>query len=378
MSIPPNLTRLPVTALALVLTIAACDTQQPTAPVTSGTRADVTPMPAQTVIVSGLHYPRGMTFDAVGNIYVAEAGTPQGNTISTVGQCEQVPAPIGPYRGGATGRISRIGKDGTRTTISDGIVSSITGTGAVTGVADVAIIGERLYALLEAGCSHGHLNDPSAIVRVRKDGSRVRVADLSAWIKAHPTANPEPDDFEPDGSWYNMIAREGTLILVEANQGNLLSASGDPLRITRIADVSATQGHVVPTTVAPIRNDYLVGELTPFPAVPGASHLLRFGRTGDVHDVASGFTAVLGVVRDAAENTYVLESFTCAGMEPCFPSPGSGRVTRLSPDGTRTVIATGLSFATSLRMGSDGALYVSNFGYGPPNQGQIIRIPLGG
>lgn len=377
MPIPPHLTRLHVTALALVVSIAACDTQ-PTAPAAPSTRADVAPMPTQTVIVSGLHYPRGMTFDAGGNIYVAEAGTPQGNTISTVGQCQQVPAPIGPNLGGATGRISRVGMDGSRTTISDGIASAVDAMGDVTGVADVAIIGERLYALIGAGCSHGHPNDPSAIVRVRKDGSRVRLADLSAWIKAHPTAQPEADDFEPDGSWYAMVARDRTLILVEANQGNLLSASGDPLQITRIADVSASQGHVVPTTVALVRNDYLVGELTPFPAVPGASHLLRFGRGGDVHDVASGFTAVLGVVRDAAENTYVLESFTCAGMEPCFPSPGSGRVTRLAPNGTRTVIATGLSFATSLRMGPDGALYVSNFGYGPPNQGQIIRIPLGG
>ena len=50
------------------------------------------------------------------------------------------------------------------------------------------------------------------------------------------------------------------------------------------------------------------------------------------------------------------------------------RVTRVAPDGTRTVLATGLSFATSLRMGPDGALYVSNFGFGPPGLGEIVRI----
>ena len=38
------------------------------------------------------------------------------------------------------------------------------------------------------------------------------------------------------------------------------------------------------------------------------------------------------------------------------------------------MIATGLSFATSLRLGPDGALYVSNFGFGPPAMGQIVRI----
>jgi hypothetical protein len=44
------------------------------------------------------------------------------------------------------------------------------------------------------------------------------------------------------------------------------------------------------------------------------------------------------------------------------------------PDGARDVVADGLSFATALRMGPDGALYVSNFGYGPPGRGQILRI----
>ena len=48
-----------------------------------------------TVIVSGLEFPRGFTFGRDGAIYVAEAGTPAGNTFSTAGQCQQVPAPVG-------------------------------------------------------------------------------------------------------------------------------------------------------------------------------------------------------------------------------------------------------------------------------------------
>ena len=31
------------------------------------------------------------------------------------------------------------------------------------------------------------------------------VANLSAYQKANPVADPEPDDFEPDGTWYRMI-----------------------------------------------------------------------------------------------------------------------------------------------------------------------------
>jgi hypothetical protein len=49
----------------------------------------------------------------------------------------------------------------------------------------------------------------------------------------------------------------------------------------------------------------------------------------------------------------------------------------VAEDGTRTVIADGLTFPTSLRFGPDGALYVSNRGFGVPlGTGEILRISL--
>lgn len=372
----PLLTRLPHAALTLVVALAACDRSAITDPVAPTAQQALATMPTQTVIASGLWYPRGFTFGERGTIYVAEAGVPQGNTISTVGQCQQVPDPIGPNLGGATGRISRIEMNGTRTTITSGVASAVDAMGDVTGLADLAFMNGKLYALLGAGCSHGHKNDPSAILWIRPDGTRPRVVNLSAWIKSHPTANPEPDDFEPDGSWYSMVAQGSTLYVTEANQGNLLAISGNPMQVTRLADVSATEGHVVPTALLLHNNDIVVGELTPFPAVPGGSSLLRYGIAGQLRGRTPGFTAVLGFALDGQGNQYVLESFTCPDANPCFPSPGSGDVVKIAHDGTRSVIATGLSFATALRLGPDGNLYVANFGYGPPMQGQIIRIAL--
>jgi len=370
------LAALPLAALALVVSLGACDRTSITDPVAPSSEKSPAAMPTQRVIARGLLYPRGFTFDQSGAIVVAEAGTPEGNTISTVGQCEQVPAPIGPNLGGSTGRISRIDMSGTRTTIADHLASALDAGGDVTGVADVAYMHGQLYALLGAGCSHGHPHDPSAILWVRSDGSRTRLVDLSAWVMSHPTAHPSAGDFEPDGSWYAMTAYGNALYLVEANQGNLLSASGNPMQITRLADVSATEGHAVPTSLDIYRNDIVVGELTPFPALPGGSNLLRYGISGHLNGRLPGFTAVLGVARDAQFNHYVLESFTCPTSTPCFPSPGSGDVVRVAPDGTRTVIATGFSFATALRTGPDGNLYVANFGYGPPGMGEIVQIAL--
>src|SRR5689334_8711434 len=79
-----------------------------------------------TVVASGLEGPRGLTFGPDGNLYVAEAGL--GGENSTVGQCDQVPGPVGPYRGGPTARISMIQPDGTRTTVADHLPSGVDST----------------------------------------------------------------------------------------------------------------------------------------------------------------------------------------------------------------------------------------------------------
>jgi hypothetical protein len=324
------------------------------------------------VIASGLLFPRGITFDNKGVLYVAEAGTIPGNTISTAGLCPQVVPPVGPRLGGATSRISRI-EGGTRTTVASGLPSNLNAMGAVEGVADLAFVGKKLYAIISGGCSRGLVDSPGGVYRI-EDGGWTLEANISAFVRANPVANPRPQDFEPDGDPYSMVAAGGVLYVAEANSGQLLQIKPNSGRIERVADVSATQGHVVPTAVAISRGDILVGELRPFPAIPGTAEILRYSRNGRLEGAIGGFTTILGVDTDNKGNIYVLEPFSCATAAPCFPNPGSGRVTRVAPDGTRTVLATGLSFATSLRLGPDGALYVSNFGFGPPGLGQIVRI----
>lgn len=329
-----------------------------------------------TVFATGLNNPRGLKFGPDGNLYVAEGGT--GGLNSTEGQCEQVIAPIGPYTGSQDGaRISMIDSEGVRMTWVDNLPSSQTSAaqGSLTsGVADVAFIGDTLYALIGgAGCSHGVENFPNGVIRVDPDGSWTMIADLSTFQKSHPVMNSEDEDFEPDGTWYSMTAVRGNLYAVEPNHGELDRITPDG-QVSRVVDISATQGHIVPTAMA-FHGNFYVGNLDTFPIVDGISKILKITPSGQVHVAVEGLTTVLGVAFDDQHRIYVLENTT--GGNP-FPTPGTGQVVRVGPSGELTVIASGLFLPTAMTFGPDGDLYVSNVGFGPPpvGLGEILKIDL--
>ncbi|HLK28410.1 MAG TPA: ScyD/ScyE family protein [Puia sp.] len=326
------------------------------------------------VFASGLNNPRGLKFGPDGNLYIAEGGI--GGTNSSAGLCDQVVPPIGPYTGSTTGaRILKISKSGAITTVADNLPSSQTNPGQgslVSGVGDIAFIGNTLYGVLAgAGCSHGVPTIPNGVVKVLPNKKWDLIADLSSFQKSNPVANPEPDDFEPDGTWYSMQSEGGDLYAVEPNHGEIdkIDRWG---HISRVSDISASQGHIVPTSMVFHNGDIYFGNLSTFP-ITGNSNVYKLSHNGTISIVASGFSMVTGIAFDAVGGLYVLESTT---NNP-FPTPGTGDVVRIDPSGARATLVSGLSVPTAMTFGPDNKLYISNLGYGaPPGAGEIWKVEI--
>jgi hypothetical protein len=366
------------------------------------------PAPVVEVFATGLDNPRGLQFGPDGKLYVSEAGS--GGTESTGDVCPelQIGPPFGPYVNGPTARISKIDRHGVRRTVIDGLPSGQSTVPDWQGVADVAFIDHRLFALVQGGgCSYGAKAFPKSIIEVdARTGKYRQIADLGAFRRAHPPSLPD-DDLEKEGVYFSLEAAFGRLYVVDVNAGQLLEVrldgriltdwssttqpsqlaapSASALAMPRIvADFTAQFGHIAPAALAQAGPVLIVGNIFELPIVDGASGLyvvaplIPFPPSIAAKQFVSGLTAVVDLAFDRHGRLYALEMGN--GQGSGFPDPEAGRVVRVHPNGKKEVVLAGLTFPTGMTFGRDGRLYISNKGFEIPSlgTGEILAVDLDG
>jgi hypothetical protein len=397
--------------VAALLLAAACTESPPvpTQPAAGPSLAAVSSGGGPTVYATGLTSPRNLKFGPDGLLYVSEGGI--GGDVNPTGlDADGRPCPPvdnmftvpGPYGSGYTGKVSRVLPDGHVETIASHLPSSHDGTNYVLGVTDVAFVpwdhddshadgedrdekpflarGQALYGLVEGGgCSRGLPRSPAGVVRINRDGSFRYVADISAWIRSHPNAVPQPPgpsgDEEPDGVPHMMITVGRQLYVVETNHNFLLEVNPRTGAIRTLADFSALLGEDVnPIVIEHRGSDFYVGD---FGTSGGAARLWKAGtvsgRPGPFSVVDATFNPIVGLAFGGAGNALVaLETFAIDNPY----APNTSRAVRRNADGSHTVTAAGLNFAIGLTRGPDGAFYASTTAYGLENDPNVPDVHL--
>ena len=100
--------------------------------------------------------------------------------------------------------------------------------------------------------------------------------------------------------------------------------------------------------------------------------IFQVAPAGALRVAAGGLSKVLGVAFDDRHRMYALEM--TVGQQ--FPAPGAGRIVRVERNGELRVVASGFAPPTAMTFGPDGNLYVSNWGFGPPGMGEILKVEV--
>jgi YVTN family beta-propeller protein len=350
------------------------------------------PLPAGcTVVASGLFNPRGIALDADGTLYIAEAGD-AGDEAVFASSGEGTPAATEPVTSyGLTGRISKVTPDGTQSVVAGGLPSYTFGT-EIVGPSGVAVAGGKLYVSVGGPGPLTAMAPPipnrdSVVAIDPATGALTTVADVGAYERS---TNPDPNAVDSNlggiaaganGLLYVADAGGNTVYTVDPASGTLsvlavVPGLPSPGGVANDRRSGKSEIDPVPTSVYPAPDgDLYVGLLSGAPFTPGSAKILHITPDGTVSDAATGLTMVVGVAVGADGTLYASQISENFLAQP----PALGSVVRIKADGTPETVVPGLLLPYGLAVVGDGSIYVAidaSAEPGTPPQGEVLHCTV--
>jgi plastocyanin/sugar lactone lactonase YvrE len=276
---------------------------------------------------------------------------------------------IGPI--GTNARVSRISVGGQREDVVTGLPNvGLYGGIEMLGAAGTVFLDGALYEV-----AAGHITVSPAVSRILPDGRLERVADLGAYNRAHPVAR-DNGDAVPMGNPFGVIALGGNLYITDGNYNRIFKVTPQGAISTLIdfpGDPTTTGGAVAPD------GSLYIAQFGVAPYSPGSGRIDRVTLDGTITPgIVSNLTTPIHAAFTLGGTLFVLQFAAQFNATRLRYMPSGGAVLRVNPDGTTSEVVTGLMFPTAMTFGPDGALYVTNYGNeSNDGQGQILRVAIG-